>query len=547
MSAIGELRATDPFGMAGQGPPRLAPGRAARLDRSTAAHAGDLNVLNIVAHTASPFRADLTGQLLDLTNHLHWVGDAVRAATSHLSAWGMAGPLGSITGHLAGSGDLNSFNAHGPVNPRRAARRGCSRCCSTAATPITCSPPSAWKRATSSLGRARQRRRHDRHRRARPAAGPERAAGASSAGRSRAAIRRCAAPRGTFTLQGVLPYRVHVSGECPRRRPAADAAGCERHARQGSLRVRARRGRPVRRSRQRQRRGDVGAAGRPGTSAVAPPASTRARCAPTCPGSLSFDFSTTGRGFDAKGAFTASFSDLSGKLRGADGQRQRHRPARGKTWSSATCASASDGATSPSMGRSNERMNLRFALTTQDLSLLAAGSRGQLKASGTLDGTLADPAIVGDRARPRHRLRRASSSRRSMRASTSIRPRPTRSRRSRHGCTSSATRRAPSRRRRSRCSGPPSAYSVHLSAERPRARRQACRRAGPTRAAAFDGQLTALALNGNDALHLSLERPVGPDVSRPITCASSGCAWWVPRAACARTATGTRPPGRRPS
>ena len=46
-------------------------------------------------------------------------------------------------------------------------------------------------------------------------------------------------------------------------------------------------------------------------------------------------------------------------------------------------------------GQIDERMNLRFAFTTQDLSLLAAGSRGQVKASGTLGGTLQEPSLVG--------------------------------------------------------------------------------------------------------------------------------------------------------
>ena len=45
-------------------------------------------------------------------------------------------------------------------------------------------------------------------------------------------------------------------------------------------------------------------------------------------------------------------------------------------------------------GHISERMDLRFAVSAADLSLLAPGTRGELKASGTVRGTLTDPAIV---------------------------------------------------------------------------------------------------------------------------------------------------------
>jgi len=73
-------------------------------------------VLNIVAHVTSPFRADLSGQALGLTSHWHWVADAV-VQSFDLRAWGVNSPIGSITGHLAGSGDESGFDAHGPLNP----------------------------------------------------------------------------------------------------------------------------------------------------------------------------------------------------------------------------------------------------------------------------------------------------------------------------------------------------------------------------------------------------------------------------------------------
>ena len=45
-------------------------------------------------------------------------------------------------------------------------------------------------------------------------------------------------------------------------------------------------------------------------------------------------------------------------------------------------------------GRVDEQVDLRFAVATHDLSLLAPGARGELKTSGSLHGTLADPVVV---------------------------------------------------------------------------------------------------------------------------------------------------------
>jgi len=45
-------------------------------------------------------------------------------------------------------------------------------------------------------------------------------------------------------------------------------------------------------------------------------------------------------------------------------------------------------------GHISERMDLRFAGLRRGPELLAPGTRGELKASGTVRGTLTDPAIV---------------------------------------------------------------------------------------------------------------------------------------------------------
>src|SRR5207244_1156086 len=53
---------------------------------------------------------------LDLTDHWHWLGEAL-VQDFDLRAWGVRAPFGSITARLAVSGDDAGFSAHGSVNP----------------------------------------------------------------------------------------------------------------------------------------------------------------------------------------------------------------------------------------------------------------------------------------------------------------------------------------------------------------------------------------------------------------------------------------------
>ena len=249
----GVLLATDPFGMAVQYHLDWHPaGQPAWTADGSAL--GDLNALNIVARTASPFRADLSGQLLDLTNHFHWAGDAVLNDFS-LEAWGVSGPLGSITGHIAASGDLNTFTGHGPVNPsglkagdlRGAVRRRLRRSRAHRAAHAGHAP---------GVRGPRNRCRHHRHHRQRPAPRSQRALGAvplaARGPRPAGAQRRrnIHAPR-----RAAVPRPRDRGGT--RRGPGTHAGRCLRRPRQGPLQLRPRRDRPVRWAHQRTWRGGV--------------------------------------------------------------------------------------------------------------------------------------------------------------------------------------------------------------------------------------------------------------------------------------------------
>ena len=238
VSAIGELLATDPLGLDVKGHLDWQPPGQPAYVLDGSAH-GDLNRLQVMARIESPFRSDVNGQLLDLTNHFHWVANAI-VYRFELSAWGVAGPLGSITGNLAGAGDANLFRAQGAVNPA-GLRVGV----------FDVQFEGGW--ANHVLSAKRMQARH-----------VDSGARASAAGTiaivdggprldlkgswnefrwpliGRDVVVRSDA--GTFALEGLMPYRVRLTRRCARAGSAGDARGPQRHARQGQLRLRARGG-----------------------------------------------------------------------------------------------------------------------------------------------------------------------------------------------------------------------------------------------------------------------------------------------------------------
>jgi translocation and assembly module TamB len=390
ISAIGELLAADPLGMQVKGRIDWHPAGQPAYTMSGSAR-GDLNVLHIVAHSVSPFSADISGQMLDMTNHWHWLGDAV-VRQFDLSPWGISAPLlGNITGHLAVSGDAAGFEGHGPVNPaglragefvtqfaghyadhvltatRMEARHGAS---------------GAHAIAAGTFGIVDQGPRLDLHGSWNDFRWP-------LAGRY-VAVRSAS---GTFTLQGILPYKVHLSA----RGRAADLPEMPVEL-DGTLGKDSFAFAPA--------EIDLygGHASASGVVSWSPaetwsvngratginPGALRA----DLPGSVAFAFAASGRGFDEAGTLSASFSGLAGKVRGVAASGGGTVTRAGITWGFDNVRLGLGTANLALDGHVDKQMDLRFALTTQDLGLLAPGSRGVLKSSGSVRGTFADPAIV---------------------------------------------------------------------------------------------------------------------------------------------------------
>jgi translocation and assembly module TamB len=499
VSAIGDLIAADPIGLEVKG--RILWSPAGQPAWTVAGSArGDLNILHVVAHTDSPFRADVSGQALDLTNQWHWVGDAV-VRDFNLRAWGLSDLLGSITGHLAGSGDATGFSAHGPVNPtglRAGLFQGqvsgsyADRVLTARHVELRHSGSGALLRGAGTIG----------------IDGPRLDVSGEVSNFRWPLVGRDPAlsgASGSFTLTGVLPYRVHASGSA---RAAGlplmplevsgtlgkdsfgfDTAEIDLFGGHASV------------------SGQVvwspqelwSVAGR--VAAINPGA-----LRPDLPGSVSFMLGASGRGLDTRGDLTASFDNLSGKLRGVAASGSGTVTRSGNTWGFSEVRVGLGSARVALDGHLSERVDLRFAVSAADLGLLAPGTRGELKASGTVRGTLTDPAIVvtahgGDFDYQGIKLE-------SFDAEVNFDPGAVQ-----QPSKIDARLRKLSYRKRTldsvslTLSGPPSAYDVRLAVAATGLAASAEAR-GAYAHGVFNGELEALAINGNESLHLSLERPV---------------------------------------
>jgi translocation and assembly module TamB len=502
ISASGELLAADPLGMEVKG--RIdwrPPGQPAYTVSGSGR--GDLNALNIIAHSVSPFSADFSGQMLDLTNRWHWVGDAI-VREFDLTPWGVSAPLlGNITGHLAVSGDANGFEGHGPVNPAglragefEAQFAGHYADHVLTATHMEARHSGSGARAVASgtFGVVDQGPRLDLRGRWDDFRWPlvGRYVAVSSAS-------------GNFTLQGLLPYKVHLSGrgraaDLPEMPVELDGTLGKDSFAFAAAEV------------------DLfgGHASASGVATWSPsetwsmngratginPGTVRA----DLPGSVAFAFAASGRGFDEAGTLSASFSSLSGKVRGVAASGSGTVTRGGITWGFDNVRVGLGNASLALDGRVNKQVDLRFAVTTQDLGLLAPGSRGVLKASGSVRGTFSDPAIVASAHGGGIDYQGIKID--SLDADINFNPDATqqeskieaRLRKLTYGGRTADTVALT-------LNGPPTNYHVQLAATAPGLAAKAAA-SGSYAHGVFRGQLDALAIKGNESLQLALERAV---------------------------------------
>ncbi|HKF97997.1 MAG TPA: translocation/assembly module TamB domain-containing protein, partial [Steroidobacteraceae bacterium] len=501
INALGTLRAADPLGMEVKAHLDWMPAGQPTWTLAASVR-GDLDALNVVGHVTSPFRADFTGQALTLTSHWHWAADAV-VQSFDLRAWDVHSPLGSITGHLAGTGDDRGFTAHGPVNPT-GLRAGVFE--------------------VQFDGNYTAHALNARSMEARHVASGARATAAGTiaivehgprldlkgewsdfrwplTGRD-PAVR---SPAGAFTLSGLLPYQVQLRG----RGRAAELPEMTLEA-TGTLGKDGVTFEPA----------EVGLFGGhatvsgkvlwspveswsvSGRATGINPAQLRA----DLPGSVNFAFAAAGHGFDPHGELSVSFSDISGRLRGLAASGLGTLTHSGTTWGFSNVRVGLGTATLSLDGRVSERLDLRFAVSVHDLSLLASGAQGELKASGAVSGTLAEPAIVASAHGGNFAWHGATL--KALDAEVNFNPAA--------GAQESnidARLRELSIAGRTletvvlTLNGVPSAYKLHFAATAAGLALGA-QASGPYAHGVFNGTLTALSVTGSEQLRLSLERPV---------------------------------------
>ena len=522
----GKLLAADPLGVHFEGHVDWQPEGQPRWTIDGNAD-GDLNRLSIVAQVFAPFRADVSGQLQDLTSSWHWVGDAT-VQDFDLKAWGIGGPLGSITGHVAMAGNGEGFGGHGPLNPT-----------GLKAGDFEVQFQGSWAEHTLTA----------KHMEARHLSSGARVVGAGTievvehgprldlrgrwedfrwplVGREVAA--RSAA--GTFAMQGILPYKVRIAGrmraaELPEMPVEVLGTLDKDNLAFAPAEVDLYGGHATVTGRVAWSPEDTWAVS--GHVSGVNPAQLR----PDLPGSVSFNFAASGRGFETKGDLTASFSDLAGRMRRENVTGSGTITHQGSTWGFNTVRVGLGTARLALDGHLSDRMDLRFALSTQDLSVLAQGSKGQVKASGSVAGTFRDPVIAMSAHGSNVDFEGVKV--KSFDADVDFDPAAL-DRESKidarvhalafQGRTLDAATLT--------LSGPPSAYLVQFTASAPgiSAKLQA---RGAYANTGFKGQLTAFALSGNDSLQLSLDRPVDMALSPEHSRIEWLCLNGTPGAVCA--------------
>jgi translocation and assembly module TamB len=511
IDALGTLRAADPLGMevkahldwtpAGQPPWTLAV--SAR---------GDLDALNVVGHVTSPFRADFSGQALTLTSHWHWAADAV-VQSFDLRAWDVNSPLGSITGHLAGTGDERGFTAHGPVNPTglRAGAFEVQFDGNYAAHALNARSMEARHVASGARVTAAGTIAIVEHGPRLDLKGEWSDFRWPLAGRD-PAVR---SPAGAFTLSGLLPYQVQLRG----RGRAAELPEMTLEA-TGTL---GKDGVTFEPAEVGLFGGHASVSGKvlwspaqswsvSGRATGINPAQLRA----DLPGSVNFTFAAAGRGFDPHGELSVSFSDISGRLRGLAASGAGTLTHGGTTWGFSNVRVGLGTATLALDGRVSERLELRFAMSVHDLSLLAPQARGELKTSGAVSGTLAEPAIVASAHGGNFAWQGATL--KALDAEVNFNPAA-----SAQESNIDARLRELSIGGRTletvvfTLNGVPSAYQLHFAATAAGLALGA-QATGPYAHGVFSGTLTALSVTGSEQLRLSLEHPVemslAPDHAR---------------------------------
>jgi translocation and assembly module TamB len=529
-AVAGSLHASDPLDITADGKITWRP-RGQPVWSLAANAAGNLDKLAIRGRIVAPFHSELNGEMLDLTHHWHWQGEAV-VRDFDLRAWHLTGALGAIGGKLALSGDGREFAARGTLDPA-GLKAGSfkvqfdgaySRQVLTAnRIDITHVASRARTIASGTIGIVPGGPRLDLRGSWRNFRWP--LAGRNVPFRS---------GEGTFELSGLRPYDFRTKG-------LAEVPGLVRNLAPVPADVTGKLdggGVSISSARVDLFHGHADVRGEvtwapvqrwsvSGRASGIDPGELR----PDLPGSLNFAVAISGRGFKGGDPLSVAVDGLSGRLRGvaaSGGGRLTHA---GDTWTFQQVRVGLGRTRLALDGRMDRAADLRFAVTTEDLSLVSAGSRGRLEADGTIRGPLESPDILATASGAGVLYDGVSLA--SFGARVDFDP----SSRRRSSITAHLRQLRFGRRTlRSldlSIDGLASAATAHLDAQA-RGLHLAATARGAFDRGAFAGSVDALTLTGDESLRLHLEQPVSLTLSRPASSIDRLCLVGTPGNLCAQ-------------
>ncbi len=393
--ALGELQAADPTQLSGEVTTRMLIAGQPEW-RADASFSGDLAKLPLTGKLQAPFRADLRGELLDLSSAFHWTGVA-DVHNFDLRAFGAGGALGIITGRLDVGGEMNAFHARGPLavpglgaGPFDTSFAGyyADRVVNATRYEVTHRATGSHVTGAGTIETAEN--------------GPKLLLEGDWQGLrwplaqafTAQTPQVFASPAGTYRLEGLWPYALTASGDLyvPQLDPMTVAVHGALHKDHLAI-----------------EQLDLGAFGgsarlagearwTPGESWALKgsvhgfdPATLR----PGFAGALDFELDASGKPFGSDGDLDVAFGRISGKLRGSaasgGGSVRKH----GEEWTFDTLrlragnlAVALDG----ELGGARP-LNLDFSIDADNLGLLLDGARGELHAHGRIGGSTEAPVV----------------------------------------------------------------------------------------------------------------------------------------------------------
>jgi translocation and assembly module TamB len=393
--AIGELRAADPIKLSGEATTRMLIEGQPEW-RADVSFAGDLAKLPLTGKLQAPFRADLRGELLELSNNFHWIGVAA-VHNFDLRAFGAGGALGIVTGRLDVGGRMNAFHARGPLAVPGLGEGQFdtvfegyyeSRVVHSTSFAITHRFTGSHVHGLGTIETAQN--------------GPKLALHGGWKGVRWPLLQAFSAqtpqifssPEGRFQLEGVWPYTLVAEGDLyvPQLDPmtvAVRGALHKDHLAIDELGLGAFGGTAQLAGEARWSPEESWALA--GTVRGFDPATLR----PGFSGALDFDLDARGKPFGSDGDLDVAFARVSGRLRGSSasggGRVRRH----ADEWNfdklrfrAGTLAVAVDGA----LGGARP-IDLDFSIEADDLGLLADGARGALSARGHVGGSHDAPVV----------------------------------------------------------------------------------------------------------------------------------------------------------